>query len=82
MRPRLYRENFSRCHPPSPSQLKHKCLYEKRLTPLRKPTAENSAREWSDSLTLTELTGLWKPSVFLEKKWLSQRGDLTIEKGL
>ena len=73
---------ISRGHPPSPSQLKHKCLYEKRLTPLRKPRAENSARAWSDSLTLTELTGLCKPSVFLEKSWLSQRGDLTIEKGL
>ena len=48
-----------------------KCLYEKRLTPLRKPRAENSARALSDSLTLTELTRLCRPSVFLEKSWLS-----------
>ena len=49
-----------------------KCLYEKRLTPLRKPRAENSARAWSaDSLALTELTRLCKPSDFLEKSWLS-----------
>ena len=67
MRPCLYREKFSRGHPPSPSQLKQVFLYEKRLTPLRKPRAENSARAWSESLALTELTRLCKPSVFLEK---------------
>ena len=44
-----------------------KCLCEKRLTPLRKPRGENSARAWSDSLALTELTRLCKPSVFLGK---------------
>ena len=59
-----------------------KCLYEKQLTPLRKPRAENSARACSDSLALTELTRLCKPRVFFENSWLSQRGDLTIEKGL
>ena len=59
-----------------------KCLYKKCLTPLRKPRAENSARACSDSLALTELTRLYKPSVFLEKSWLSYKGDLTIEKGL
>ena len=48
-----------------------KCLHEKWLTPLRKPRAENSALAWSDSLALTELTQLCKPSVFLEKSWLS-----------
>ena len=48
-----------------------KCLYEKQLIPLRKPRTENSARAWSDSLALTELTRLCKPSVFLEKSWLS-----------
>ena len=35
-----------------------KCLYEKRLTPLRKLRAEHSARAWSDSLALTEVTRL------------------------
>ena len=35
-----------------------KCLYDKQLTPLPKPRAENSARAWSDSLALTELTRL------------------------
>ena len=59
-----------------------KCLYDKQLTPLPKPRAENSARAWSDSLALTELTRLCKPSVFLEKKWLGKEGDLTIEKGV
>ena len=47
-----------------------KCLYEKRLTPLRKPRGENSARAWSDSLALTEVTRL------------NLKGDLTIEKAL
>ena len=58
MRPCLYRQKFSRGHPPSPSQLKEVFVYEKRLSPLRKPRAENSARAWSDSLALTELTRL------------------------
>ena len=35
-----------------------KCLYDKQLTPLLKPRAENSALAWSDSLALTELTRL------------------------
>ena len=35
-----------------------KCLYEKRLTPLRKLSAEHNARAWSDSLALTEVTRL------------------------
>ena len=48
----------------------NKCLYEKRLTPLRKPRGENSARAWSDSLALTEVTRL------------NLKGDLTIEKAL
>ena len=55
-----------------PARVKlNKCLYEKQLTPLRKPRAENSARAWSDSLALTQLTRLYKPSVFLENSWLS-----------
>ena len=35
-----------------------KCLYDKQLTPLPKPRAENRAPAWSDSLALTELTRL------------------------
>ena len=57
MTPRSHREKISRGYPPSPSQLKQ-CLYDKQLTPLPKPRAENSARAWSDSLALTELTRL------------------------
>ena len=72
MRPCLYREKFSRGHPSSPSQVKQVfIIYEKQLTPLRKPRAENSARAWSDSLALAQLTRLYKPSVFLENSWLS-----------
>ena len=70
MRPCLYRQKFSRGHPPSPSQLKEVFVYEKRLSPLRKPRGENSARAWSDSLALTEVTRL------------NLKGDLTIEKAL
>ena len=70
MRPCLYRQKFSRGHPPSPSQLKEVFVYEKRLSPLRKPRGENSARAWSDSLALTEVTRL------------NLKGDFTIEKAL
>ena len=52
MRPCLYREKFAGVTLPARVNLS-KCLYEKRLTPLRKPRAENSARAWSDSLALT-----------------------------
>ena len=70
MRPCLYRQKFSRGHPPSPSQLKEVFVYEKRLSPLRKPRGENSARAWSDSLALIEVTRL------------NLKGDFTIEKAL
>ena len=70
MRPCLYRQKFSRGHPPSPSQLKEVFVYEKRLSPLRKPRGENSARAWSDSLALIEVTRL------------NLKGDFTIEKTL
>ena len=63
-------KNFPGVTLPAPVNLS-KCLYEKWLTPLRKSRAENSARAWSDSLALTELTRLCKPSVFLEKSRLS-----------
>ena len=70
MRPCLYRQKFSRGHPPSPSQLKEVFVYEKRLSPLRKPRGENSVRAWSDSLALIEVTRL------------NLKGDFTIEKAL
>ena len=35
-----------------------KCLYDKQLTPLPMPSAENSTPAWSDSLALTKLTRL------------------------
>ena len=70
MRPCLYREKFSLGHPPSPSQLKQVFIWET-VDPFAQ--AENSARACSDSLALTELvmTRLGKPSVYLEKSWLS-----------
>ena len=69
MRPRLYREKFSRGHPPSPSQLKQMFIWET-VDPFTR--AENTARACSDSLALTELmTRLGKSSVYLEKSWLS-----------
>ena len=40
MRPRLHREKIIRGYPPSPSQLKQG-LYDKQLTPLPEPRAEN-----------------------------------------
>ena len=69
MRPRLHREKISRVTLPALVNLS-KCLYDKQLTPLPKPSAENSAPAWSDSLALTELTRL------------SLEDDLTMEKGL
>ena len=57
MRPCLYRQNIPGVTLPARVNLS-KCLYEKRLNPLLKPRAENSARAWSDSVALTELTRL------------------------
>ena len=67
MRSRLHTEKFSRGHPPGPSQLKQVFIWES-VDPL------------VDSLALTEFSRLDKPSVYLEKSWLSWEGDLTIEK--
>ena len=63
-------KKFSLGHPPSPSQLKQVFIWET-VDPFAR--AENSARACSDSLALTELvmTRLGKPSVYLEKSWLS-----------
>ena len=63
-------KNFPGVTLPARVNLSISVYTEKRLTPLRKPRAENSARAWSDSLA-AELTPLCKPSVFLEKSWLS-----------
>ena len=68
MRPRLYIENVSRGHPPNPSQLKQVFIWES-VDPFA--LAEDSALAYSDSLALTELSRLVKPSVYLEKSWLS-----------
>ena len=57
MRPRLHREKISRVTLPALVNLS-KCLYDKQLTPLPMPSAENSAPAWSDSLALTKLTRL------------------------
>ena len=63
-------KKFSLGHPPSPSQLKQVFIWET-VDPFA--WAENSARACSDSLALTELAITWlgKPSVYLEKSWLS-----------
>ena len=45
-----------------------KCLYEKRLTPLRKPRAENSARAWSDSLAFRPSWPVFASQVFSWRK--------------
>ena len=66
--PRLYIENVSRGHPPNPSQLKQVFIRES-VDPFA--LAEDSALAYSDSLALTELSRLVKPSVYLEKSWLS-----------
>ena len=68
MSPRLYIENVSRGHPPNPSQLKQVFIRES-VDPFA--LAEDSALAYSDSLALTELSRLVKPSVYLEKSWLS-----------
>ena len=68
MSPRLYIENVSRGHPPNPSQLKQVFIRES-VDPFAR--AEDSALAYSDSLALTELSRLVKPSVYLEKSWLS-----------
>ena len=57
MRSRLHREKISRVTLPALVNLS-KCLYDKQLTPLPKPSAENRAPAWSDSLALTKLTRL------------------------
>ena len=57
MRPVYIEKKFHRITLPARVNLS-KRLYEKRLTPLRKLRAENSARAWSDSLALTEVTRL------------------------
>ena len=57
MRPRLLKKKFPGVTLPALVNLS-KCLYNKQLTPLPKPRAENSAPAWSDSLALTELTRL------------------------
>ena len=64
MSPRLYIENVSRGHPPNLSQLKQVFIRES-VDPFA--LAENSALAYSDSLALTELSRLVKPSVYLEK---------------
>ena len=64
MSPRLYIENVSRGHPPNPSQLKQVFIRES-VDPFA--LAEDSALAYSDSLALTELSRLLKPSVYLEK---------------
>ena len=66
--PFIYIENVSRGHPPNPSQLKQVFIWES-VDPFA--LAENSALAYSDSLALTELSRLVKPSVYLEKSWLS-----------
>ena len=52
----------------SPSQLKQVFIWES-VDPFA--LDENSSRASSDFLALTELSRLVKPSVYLEKSWLS-----------
>ena len=69
--PHNIEKNFPRVTLPARVNLSQ-CLFEKQLTPFAQ-AEKNSSRACSDSLALTELimTRLGKPSVYLEKSWLS-----------
>jgi len=54
-------------HPPSRVNFTER-LYEKKLTPLPEPRAENRARACSECLALTKLTRLGEPKCLYGEK--------------